>query len=111
MDDIIGILVERLVGKGIESGTIPAYIRDLTHAITNNRDSNLPELNRRMQLMGWDDFELDDHTLQLITAVLELDDRHSWERGTTPSTHRSMSRRWASSSGTSADGLRECAAA
>ena len=82
MGDIIRILVDRLVGRGIESGTIPAYIRDLTHAISNNRDSSLPELDRRMQLLGWDDFELDDHTLQLITAVLEMDDSHSWGRGT-----------------------------
>jgi hypothetical protein len=85
MDDIIRILVERLVGRGIEPGTIPAYIRDLAHAISNNTDSSLPELDRRMQLLGWDDFELDDHTLQLITAVLELDDRHSWERSGTAS--------------------------
>ncbi len=87
MDDIIRILVDRLVGRGIKYGTIPAYIRDLARAISNSRDSNLPQLNRRMQLLGWDDFELDDHTLQLITAVLERDGRHSWERGTTPSTH------------------------
>jgi hypothetical protein len=90
MGDIIRILVDRLVGRGIESRTIPAYIRDLAHAISDNTESSLLELNRRMQLLGWDDFELDDHTLQLITAVLELDDRHSWERGTTPSTHPSI---------------------
>ena len=72
------------MGKGIEPCSIPAYIRDLAHAISNRTDPNLSELNRRMQLLGWYGSELDDHTLQLITAVLELDDRHSWERGATP---------------------------
>ena len=84
MDDVIRVLVGRLARKGIEPGSIPAYIRDLAHAIPNHTDPNLPELNRRMQLLGWYGSELDDHTLQLITAVLELDDRHSWERGAAP---------------------------
>ena len=32
---------------------------------------NLREVNRRLRLVGWNDFELDDHTLQLVIASLE----------------------------------------
>ncbi len=79
MDEIIRILVDRLVSRGIEPGTIPAYIRDLTHAISYKKGSSLRDLNRRLQLLGWDDFELDDYTLQLIIAIFETDGRQSWE--------------------------------
>jgi len=81
MDNIIRILVDRLVRKGVELGTIPAYIRDLANTISNDTDLSLQDLNRRMQLLGWDDLELDDHTLQLITAIFETDGRHSWDLG------------------------------
>ena len=30
-----------------------------------------------MKSLGWDDFELDDHTLQLIIAILETDFMHN----------------------------------
>ncbi len=36
MEHIIRILKERLVGKGMAAGTIPAYIRDLTGIIEGN---------------------------------------------------------------------------
>ncbi len=29
------------------------------------------EVNDRLRMLGWDDFELDDHTLQLIIADFE----------------------------------------
>ena len=71
MDQILGILMERLSRKGMEINTVPAYIRDLSNSIANNRFLSLKGLNRRLQSLGWDDFELDDHTLQLIIANLE----------------------------------------
>ena len=36
----------------------------------------LREVNRGMERLGWDEFELDDHTLQLITAVFEIDSEY-----------------------------------
>ena len=36
MDQTIKILLDRLVGKGIAPGTIPAYIRDLFNTISMN---------------------------------------------------------------------------
>jgi len=73
MEELIRILIERLVGKGMEISTIPAYIRDLANSIAANGYSSLQELNKRMQSLGWDDFKLDDYTFQLIIATFEPD--------------------------------------
>jgi len=73
MEQLIGILLRRLVGKGMEITTIPAYIRDLANTLAVNGYLSLGELNGRLQSLGWDDFELDDYTLQLITATFEPD--------------------------------------
>ena len=82
MDQIIRSLIERLAGKGLEIIIIPAYIRDLANIIVgNNGYLSLPELNRQLQLLGWDDFELDDHTFQLLMAIFEIDGLISSEHG------------------------------
>ena len=73
MEELIRILIERLAGKGMEINTIPAFIRDLANIMVANGYSSLQELNRRLKSLGWDDFELDDHTLQLIIAIFEPD--------------------------------------
>jgi len=74
MDLIRGILIDRLIEKGMEKNTIPPYIRDLANTLEVDSHFSLQELNRRLRLLGWDDFELDDHTFQLIIASLEMDD-------------------------------------
>ena len=73
MEQLTKILIRRLAGKGMEISTIPAFIRDLANIMVANGYSNLQELNRRLQSLGWDDFELDDYTLQLIIAIIEPD--------------------------------------
>ena len=73
MEELIGTLTERLAGKGMEISTIPAFIRDLSNTMVANGYLSLQELNRRLKSLGWDDFELDDYTLQLIIAILEPD--------------------------------------
>lgn len=86
MDELIRVLIDRLTRKGIEGGTIPAYIRDVANTMASDGDLSLPELNRRVQLLGWGDFEVDDHTLQLITAVFE---HHPWSSRNTEGNYES----------------------
>ena len=76
MEHILGILGDRLVDKGIAPGAIPAYIRDLLNITSMKKNLGLYEVNRGMERLGWDEFELDDHTLQLITAVFETDSEY-----------------------------------
>lgn len=73
MEQLIRILIRRLVGKGMEISTIPAFTRDLANTMVANSHSSLQELNRRLKSLGWNDFELDDYTLQLIIATFEPD--------------------------------------
>ena len=80
MERIITTLIERLVGKGMEINTIPAYIRDLANILAVNSHLSLEELNDRLRSLGWDDFELDDHTLQLILANFETEDPMSSDK-------------------------------
>lgn len=81
MDHITRILVDRLLGKGIAPCSIPAYVRDLFNTISANTNLALNDVNRGMARLGWDEFELDDHTLQLITAVFETDNEYKKARG------------------------------
>ena len=79
MDCIIRILIERLVAKGMEISAIPAFIRNLANIVAVNAYLSREELNRQLELTGWHDFELDDHTLQLIMTVLVGDDSENME--------------------------------
>lgn len=82
MNRLTEILIRRLVRKGIAPGTIPAFIRSLAHIISVTPHMNLLELNRRLHSVGWNDFELDDHTLQLVIASLEAEkDTHQCQIG------------------------------
>ena len=73
MEELIIILIKRLAGKGMEISTIPAFIRDLANTMVANGYSSLQDLSRQLKSLGWDDFELDDYTLQLIIAIFEPD--------------------------------------
>jgi hypothetical protein len=78
MDCITKTLVERLVGKGMEISSIPNYLKILAITLSANAPLSLQELNMRLESLGWDDFELDNHTLQLVMAVFEnYDSRES----------------------------------
>ena len=73
MERLTTILIQRMVRKGMEITTIPTYVRDLVNTLAVNGYLSLQELNGRLQSLGWDDFELDDYTLQLIIATFEPD--------------------------------------
>lgn len=71
------ILIERLTGKGILDSNVPAYLRDVTNNLDTKEDIDLQDLNQRLRRLGWDEFELDDHTLQLIIANLESQEQEA----------------------------------
>ena len=73
MEPLLRTLIHRLLRKGIEISTIPAYIRDVANAITVTCSSDLEDLNRRLHVLGWNDVVLDDYTLELIMAIFEPD--------------------------------------
>ena len=73
MEWLTKILTERLLSKGMEITSIPAFMRNLANSIAANRYMTLQDLNSHLKLLGWDDFELDDYTFHLIKAILESD--------------------------------------
>ena len=73
MKQLIEAMIERLVEKETELTSIPAFIRDLATSIAANPSMDLEYLNSHLHLLGWGNFEVDDYTLQLIIASLEVD--------------------------------------
>lgn len=65
------LLIQRLKQKGIQPGIIPGLIRDLGNLDFVDPHMNLLQVNKRLQYLGWDDVEMDYHTLQLAIACLE----------------------------------------
>ena len=52
---------------------IPCFIRDLANSFMTDPYLNHCQVNRRLQYLGWDDVELDYHTLELALACFEID--------------------------------------
>ena len=73
MSELTHILVDRLEKKEMEPGIIPCFIRDLATTVLINPDMGHLAVNRQLHLLGWDDFELDYHTLQLAIACFEAE--------------------------------------
>ncbi|UCG66381.1 MAG: hypothetical protein JSW12_04970 [Deltaproteobacteria bacterium] len=73
MEQLIRILIERLTRKGIEVTSIPAYIRNFANTIVTHPSISLEELNDHLQLLGWDEFALDNDIFYLMLATLEPD--------------------------------------
>jgi hypothetical protein len=73
MDELIRALITRLVNKGMEITSIPAYVRDIANTIAVNGNESPGALNRRLEMLGWDDVGLDEYTLELVTAMFERD--------------------------------------
>ncbi len=71
MNQVTEIMIKRLEKKGIKLDIIPGFVRNVINTISINPQSTLQELNSKLHLLGWDDFELDEYTLQLVTASFE----------------------------------------
>ena len=65
------VLVERLTRKGLEPALIRGFMKIMSQAIVGLTHVTRKEVNERLHFLGWDDFDLDDHTLQLILANLD----------------------------------------
>jgi len=73
VDELIRTLIDRLVNKGLEIIAVPAYVRDLANTIAVTGNLGAGALNQRLEMLGWNDFELDEYTLELVTAMFEKD--------------------------------------
>ena len=67
--DIETTLLHHLDKMGIESNTIPRFVKDLIISFTDNPSMSLFQVNSRLHGLGWD--YLDYHTFQLAKACFE----------------------------------------
>ena len=65
------ILIKRLEEKGVSLNTVPCFIKDLNNFFSANPYMNHLQANERLHYLGWNDFELDYQTLQLVFACIE----------------------------------------
>jgi hypothetical protein len=73
MEQLLQTLIRHLVDKGFEITSVPGFIKDVGNFVVAYPDMSLQELNWHLQLSGWDDFELDNYTLQLILTTFDPD--------------------------------------
>jgi hypothetical protein len=71
--NIDAILCQRLIKKGVEPTVMRGFLLDLVSIFSLNPDIELRAATDKLKRLGWDDFELDDHTLQLSKACFEND--------------------------------------
>jgi hypothetical protein len=71
------VFIHRLVEKGIEPCLIPGFVRVLTNSLSVNPHINLQQVNKRLRYLGWNDFELDYHTLSMAVACFEEEGFHN----------------------------------
>ena len=64
-------LVHRLERMGLKKNAIPAFILSLKSCLTDNPNMTYLQVNERLHFIGWDDFNLDYHTLELAIAYIE----------------------------------------
>jgi len=74
MNRVRDILLRRLMDKGLSRDMMPGFIRNLTRTIYSNPNITIRELNRKLDWLGWNQIEIDMHTLDLILAEGALQD-------------------------------------
>ena len=65
------IMIHKLIENGVEASLIPGFIRSLANAYLINPDMSHCQANKRLKYLGWNDIEIDYHTLQLAITSLE----------------------------------------
>ena len=66
-------LFQRLELKGMKKYIIPSYIRSMIICLVINPTITRLQLNKELQYLGWNNFKLDNHTLQLAIAYSETE--------------------------------------
>jgi hypothetical protein len=70
MDGVVDILIDRLLDAPSDATKQIRCFRAMFETISKEPVGNCSELNSRMHSLGWDDFELDDHTFKMVMLVL-----------------------------------------
>lgn len=69
--DLKKILLERFEKKGIEPVLIPGLMKNILASLKDRPDITHEEVSEKLHFIGWNDFDLDENTLQIIIAHYE----------------------------------------
>ena len=69
--DLKKILIERLEKKGVEPVLIPGLLKNIVATLKDRPDITHEEVSEKLHYIGWNDFDLDENTLQIIIADYE----------------------------------------
>ena len=69
--DLKKILLERFEKKGVEPVLIPGLLKNIMATLKDRPDITHEEVSERLHYIGWNDFDLDENTLQIIIADYE----------------------------------------
>ena len=67
-------LLRRLAAKGISTEYLQGFVGDLATIIGAYPQMESSQVSRRLHLLGWRGIEMDDHTIQMVIAVMEAAD-------------------------------------
>ena len=71
--ELKNILVQRLELIGLERTVIPGFLKSFSNALYLSPNLNLSGINQHLNLIGWNDIELDYHTYELARICLEAE--------------------------------------
>jgi hypothetical protein len=72
MHDIKTFLEQHLEKMGLSQNMIPGFLKNISNFFMDHREMDLSEINEKLQYVGWDDIEMDYHTLELARAWYEI---------------------------------------
>jgi hypothetical protein len=71
MEQIIDLLLYKLVDKGLTPVEIPRLVKDVLNIVSNGGEFTTRRINRKLETLGWDKAIVDQFTFELIIALLE----------------------------------------
>lgn len=66
--DLKKILIDRLEKKGVEPVLIPGLLKSILATLKERPDITHDEMSEKLRYIGWNDFDLDENTMQLVIA-------------------------------------------
>jgi len=76
VEQIVDVLLRRMAYKGVYPNEVPWLIRDTLNAVAETGGMAVNKVNRRLQVLGWDEEILDKVTFDLIIYLAEERDEH-----------------------------------
>ena len=72
MEDVGQVLMDRLVKKGADAPHLDSLLKALSKILSQDPNIDPAAANERLCYLGWQEVQVDYHTLQLALAYFEL---------------------------------------